>query len=96
MKRSDFYVGQRIIYTDSGYAEEGIKATVVEIKDRSIIFLWNTKSLGPHRKISLSMQATFDKMVPEEIIPIEEQVSRRIKKLWNESNYVKNNPRLVY
>lgn len=95
MKRSDFYVGQRIIYTDSGYAEEKIKATVVEIKDLYIIFLWNTKS-HHQTKLSLSMQATFDKMVPEEIIPIEEQVSRRIKKLWNESNYVKNNPRLVY
>lgn len=95
MKRSDFYVGQKIIYTDLYFKKRQIKATVVEINDSSIIFLWNTES-HPQTRLSLSMQDTFDQMVPEEIISIEERVSRRMKKLWNESNYVKNNPKLVY
>lgn len=95
MKRSDFYVGQKVIYQDLGFEAGQIKATVVEIRGKSIIFQWNTDGIIQSR-LSLSMQATFDQMVPEEIISIEERISRRMKKLWNESNYVKNNPKLVY
>jgi len=95
MKRSDFYVGQRIIYTAPGYRKIQVKATVVEIRDKFIVFLWNTDA-DCQNKLSIFRQETFDQMIPEEIISIKERVSRRIKKLWNESNYVKNNPKLVY
>jgi len=52
------------------------------------VYLLNHGSLGwPHGSLVLADPVVNDGLTP---------VQRRCKKLWNNSNYVKNNPQLIY
>jgi len=96
MIKSDFYIGQKIIFAGFVSGSPTAIGTVTHIKSTFVYFDW----IGPMQYPSrLKAPSTFARMTPveEDITSIKNNlVTLRIKKLWNNSNWVLKNPSQAY
>lgn len=100
MKYEDFKKGQRIHFAGF-YGNDSILGTITKVEEGFVYFTWDkraeskTSSAGRFRQ-----QSSFDRIslvsAEEEFKLKRHKVDSRIKKLWNNSNWVKNNPAQAY
>jgi len=97
MKKSDLEVGQQLILNHAGrlYDMHVIslnEATFIcDIKNPEVF--WFSTPEGYYMVAYSNLDFCVLKSPP---LSPQIRVERRIKKLWNESNWVKNNPHLAY
>jgi len=97
MKKSDLEVGQQLILNQSGKTYD-----MVVISKNQATFMCEIKNpevyWTPYRRNYYFVSyAALDNCVLKSPCPSPQaRVEHRIKKLWNESNWIKKNPHLAY
>lgn len=102
MRKEDCQVGQ-LIHFSGFYKQDSIYGRIIRIEGEFVYINWLLQDRSPGKptySLRFKNQATFDNITlvsQEQILQNkQERINQRIKKLWNNSNWVKNNPAQAY